>query len=35
MLKARGKWRENIPGAEWFNTTLAEVESIIAFVTAG
>lgn len=35
VLKARGKWRENIPGAEWFNTTVAEVESIIAFVTSG
>jgi hypothetical protein len=35
VLKARGKWRENIPGVEWFNTTIAEVESIIAFVTKG
>jgi muconolactone delta-isomerase len=35
VLKARGKWRENIPGIEWFNTTVSEVESIIAFVTAG
>jgi hypothetical protein len=33
VLKARGKWRENIPGIEWFNTTIAEVESIISFVT--
>jgi len=33
-LKARGKWRENIPGIEWFNTTVEEVASIIAFVTA-
>jgi hypothetical protein len=35
VLKARGRWRENIPGIEWFNTTVSEVESIIAFVTAG
>lgn len=35
VLKARGKWRENVPGTEWFNTTVTEVESIIAFVTAG
>jgi hypothetical protein len=35
VMKARGKWRENIPGIEWFNTTVGEVESIIAFVTAG
>lgn len=35
VLKTRGKWRENVPGTEWFDTTVAEVESIIAFVTAG
>lgn len=35
VLKVRGKWRENIPGVEWFNTTVAEVEAIIAFVTEG
>lgn len=35
VLKARGKWRENIPGTEWFNTTVGEVESIIAFVAGG
>jgi hypothetical protein len=33
--KARGKWRENIPGTEWFNTTVAEVQSIIDFVNRG
>lgn len=33
ILKARGKWRENAPGHEWFDTTLAEVEAILAFVT--
>jgi hypothetical protein len=32
VLKARGKWRENVPGVEWFDTTIAEVQSILAFV---
>ncbi len=32
VLKARGKWRENVPGTEWFNTTVAEIQSIIDFV---
>ena len=31
-LKSKGKWRENIPGTEWFNTTIAEVESIVRFI---
>lgn len=35
VLKARGKWRENIPGTEWFNTTVQEVQSIIDFVSGG
>lgn len=35
VLKARGKWREHIPGIEWFDTTVSEVASIVAFVTAG
>lgn len=33
VLKARGKWRENVPGVEWFNTTVAEVQSILEFVS--
>ncbi len=32
VLKARGKWRENVPGTEWFDTTLSEIEEIIEFV---
>lgn len=32
VLKARGKWRENVPGVEWFDTTVAEVLSILNFV---
>ncbi len=32
VLKARGKWRENVPGVEWFDTTIAEVQSIFDFV---
>jgi hypothetical protein len=31
-LETRGKWRENVPGTEWFNTTLEEVEAIINFI---
>lgn len=33
VLKARGKWRENAPGVEWFDTTIAEVQSILDFVS--
>jgi len=32
-LKSRGKWRENVPGTEWFDTSLPEIEAIIKFVT--
>lgn len=32
VLKARSKWRETAPGREWFDTTVAEVGSIITFV---
>ena len=31
-LKSRGKWRENVPGTEWFNTTVAEISLIVAFI---
>lgn len=34
ILKARGKWRENVPGVEWFNTTPDEVRAILAFISA-
>lgn len=33
VLKSRGKWRENVPGTEWFDTTLAEIEGIVKFIT--
>ena len=33
VLRSRGKWRENIPSKEWFNTTLAEIEAIILFIS--
>ncbi len=33
-LKARGKWRENVPGVEWFNTTVTEVQAILDFVAS-
>jgi hypothetical protein len=32
VLKARGKWREKAPGTEWFDSTTAEVDAIVAFV---
>lgn len=33
VLAARGKWREGVPGTEWFDTTLDEIRSIIEFTT--
>lgn len=35
VLKARGKWREDAPGKEWFDTTMSEVEAILKFVSEG
>jgi hypothetical protein len=32
ILKVRGKWRENAPGTEWFDTTLEEISQIVALV---
>lgn len=32
VLKARGKYKEDAPGREWFNTTPEEVKAIIEFV---
>lgn len=34
VLKARGRWKEDAPGDEWFITTLDEVSSILKFITA-
>jgi hypothetical protein len=34
VLKARGRWKEDAPGDEWFVTTLEEVQSIVGFVTS-
>jgi len=31
-LRSRGKWRENVPGTEWFNTTPAEIEQVVRFI---
>jgi hypothetical protein len=31
-LKAWGKWRENAPGVEWFDTTVSEIVSILNFL---
>jgi len=33
VLAARGKWREGVPGTEWFDTTVDEIRSIIEFTT--
>jgi hypothetical protein len=33
VLAARGKWREGVPGTEWFDTTVDEIVSIIHFTT--
>lgn len=32
-LKSRSKWRENVPGTEWFDTTIGEIDAIVRFVT--
>jgi hypothetical protein len=34
VLKARGRWKEDAPGDEWFMTTMDEVQSILNFITA-
>jgi hypothetical protein len=34
VLKARGKWRENAPGKEWFDTTITEIQQIIDFINS-
>lgn len=32
VLAARGRWREEAPGKEWFDTTADEIQSIINFI---
>ena len=32
VLRYRGKWRDDAPGVEWFNTTTEEIDSIVAFL---
>jgi hypothetical protein len=32
LLKLSGQWKSDAPGAEWFVTTLAEIERVIAIV---
>ena len=34
VLRSRGKWRDNVPGSEWFDTTVQEIQSIIEFVVS-
>jgi len=34
VLKARGRWKEDAPGDEWFITTIDEVRDILTFIGA-
>lgn len=34
VLKARGRWKEDAPGDEWFVTTVDEVQSVIGFINS-
>lgn len=34
VLKARGRWKEDAPGDEWFITTIDEVQSIVSFINS-
>jgi hypothetical protein len=34
VLAARGKWRENVPSTEWFNTTIDEIKLIVEFTNS-
>lgn len=34
VLKARGRWKEDAPGDEWFITTVEEVDAILRFTVA-
>lgn len=34
VLKARGRWKEDAPGYEWFITTPDEVEEILGFINS-
>lgn len=32
VLKARGRWKEDAPGDEWFITTIEEVSAVLEFI---
>ncbi|MFZ5522586.1 MAG: GIY-YIG nuclease family protein [Pseudomonadota bacterium] len=34
VLKAKGRWKEDAPGDEWFITTIDEVQTIVSFINA-
>lgn len=34
LLKARGRWKEDAPGDEWFITTIDELQSIVSFINS-
>ncbi|MDP1995568.1 MAG: GIY-YIG nuclease family protein [Gallionella sp.] len=34
VLKARGRWKEDAPGDEWFITSIDEIQSIVSFINS-
>lgn len=34
VLKARGRWKEDAPGDEWFMTTMDEINSVMNFINS-
>lgn len=34
VLKYRGRWRQDAPGTEWFNTTVSEIAGVVRFLDA-
>lgn len=34
VLKARGRWKEDAPGDEWFITSIDEIQSIVNFINS-
>lgn len=33
ILRVRGRWREDAPGKEWFDTTIEEIDAIVRFIS--
>lgn len=34
VLKARGRWKEDAPGDEWFMSTMDEINSVVKFINS-